>query len=958
MRSLEIQGHWILQQTSVTREQLAEAWEESARSAGDDLCDVLLRRGLISSDQAVGARAAALRSGELQETAAVSDPRDRRLLDERRAGSGRSRCGPDEIGGYTIQRELGRGAMGVVYEGRHRETGRRVAMKFMLTTDPTLRRRFEREVGALLKVQHANVIRIVDAGESEGRPWFAMEFVKGTDLEAVLRENLRRTDATLECERIREIFAQLADALAHCHRQGVVHRDVKPANILIEEQTGRPILTDFGLMKSAGVGEASRALTATNEIIGTPAFMGPEQIEPKGRWGSPGPASDVWGLGMSMYFALTGRLPFNTTSMSVLLGEVLNAPIPAPSRSRADVPPELDELCLEALERDSAERISADELAERLAEAGAAPVARPSRVVPVAPRRRSPGLRRLPTAALAAGAGLVLILPLLWLLWSPAPELRLVESLPAITREPKLKVRGLVNLEGVRVRVNREEVVSRAGGVFEAIITLKEGENPIRVSVEGEPTVGAPLKVVLDTKPPRLELEALEDGFWVAHGEGTVRGRVQDSGAVEVFVRRLDPGTDRPASGPGERLEVGPAGHFRKAFESSPDDLAVRITARDEAGNTVRRDATVVSGGELRRRRRERKNRLRAVVRSVKAWRAANVDERERAARSLADQLGETFRFVGLRDAGGTTKECALFLHEPSEIELVLVPGGSLRGIHQSIELTLLELLSEGEISAEGFWPLSPMLSGRLLRGFRERLGWKNRLRELLERARSSPDDWRAFCEVARDLYKEINPRIPRTNIALESFLAARTELSRAQWSRLQGGPRAPRPPNPDMPVTNLSVNDVLRVLKSRSEGLRLPIRWEWRYMTHAHGGSLRFEWGDQPAAGRRRAWTSETSGGRVHSTREHLDQATPFGLSDLHGNLFELCAYRSRQDDPNYIGSPTGGDFKTPLVACRGGIWIPLKPTQSSDQVGIRLVVQVPGCRPPEWAVLPKDLR
>ncbi len=204
---------------------------------------------------------------------------------------------------YELLGELGRGGMGVVYLAQHKKLGRRVAIK-TLTPDRQTKensiRRFEREAKTFAQIRHPHIANLYEFQDAGPIQFLALEYIEGTDLE---RE--RRKNREWKHEEVARMVANVADALAHTHEKGILHRDIKPGNILIERNTNRVVLTDFGLAK----GEQDDTLTATGFAVGTPAYMAPEQItdqfgvKPDGR-------SDLFSLGTVAYEMLTGKHPF------------------------------------------------------------------------------------------------------------------------------------------------------------------------------------------------------------------------------------------------------------------------------------------------------------------------------------------------------------------------------------------------------------------------------------------------------------------------------------------------------------------------------------------------------------------------------------------------------------------------------------------------------------------------
>jgi serine/threonine-protein kinase len=221
------------------------------------------------------------------------------------------------LGRYQVQRELGKGAMGVVYLGKDPKIGREVAIKTMALADEfegdelqEAKDRFFREAESAGKLDHPNIVRIFDAGEEHDLAFIAMEFLKGKDLvDKTKNPNL------LPFDEMCEIMIKVAEALNHAHSQGVFHRDIKPANIMYDAEARLPKVADFGI---ARVTDSSR--TKTGMVLGTPSYMSPEQLSGKKIDGR----SDLFSLGVTFYQLACGRLPFEGESMTQLMFAIAN----------------------------------------------------------------------------------------------------------------------------------------------------------------------------------------------------------------------------------------------------------------------------------------------------------------------------------------------------------------------------------------------------------------------------------------------------------------------------------------------------------------------------------------------------------------------------------------------------------------------------------------------------------
>ncbi|MEZ0227074.1 MAG: protein kinase, partial [Planctomycetota bacterium] len=283
------------------------------------------------------------------------------------------------IGGYAIEGEIGRGAMGRVYRARHLATGEVRALKVLdSNADPELVVRFRREAEALGKLDGDDVVPIHDSGVAAGRLYFAMDLMNGGSLEARLKQR-----GKLPWVEAVPLIADLARKLARCHERGVIHRDLKPANVLFDAE-GRPRLVDFGLARTAD----ARSLTETGTAIGSPGYMSPESFRGEGATRG----ADVFSLGVVLYELLTGVKPYDGSTAIAIARDML-AEKRRPASELSELPPSLDRVIARALAADPLARYSsAEELAaalEDLDDAGAPP----SALLPV-----------------AAGVGLALVL--------------------------------------------------------------------------------------------------------------------------------------------------------------------------------------------------------------------------------------------------------------------------------------------------------------------------------------------------------------------------------------------------------------------------------------------------------------------------------------------------------------------------------------------------------------------
>ena len=240
---------------------------------------------------------------------------------------------------YQLEAEIGRGGMSVVYQARDIRLNRPVAIKVLppeLSYDPSIRTRFTREAQTSAQLAHGNIVPIHDVGEREGIAYFVMSLVTGGNLAGLLAREPRQS-----IDEVRRLLSEIADALEYAHLRGVIHRDIKPDNILLDGTSGRAMVTDFGIARAI---EAGTRLTITGNAVGTPTYMSPEQAmgerEVDGR-------SDLYSLGVIGYQMLAGRVPFTAgNSMALLLKHVSERPRPI-----SDFRPEAPRTLRDAIER-------------------------------------------------------------------------------------------------------------------------------------------------------------------------------------------------------------------------------------------------------------------------------------------------------------------------------------------------------------------------------------------------------------------------------------------------------------------------------------------------------------------------------------------------------------------------------------------------------------------------------
>ena len=273
------------------------------------------------------------------------------------------------VAGCRIEAVIGRGGMGLVYRATQLSLERSVALKAIapeLAGDATFRERFKRESRIAASIEHPNVIPVYDSGEAEGVLYLTMRYVDGTDLRALIA----REGGGLEPARAARLVAQVASGLAAAHRRGLVHRDVKPANVLVADDDGRDhaYVTDFGIARHVA---ATSGLTRTGAVVGTLDYLAPERMQGEG---GDDAGADVYALGCVLYETLTGSVPYPRDNEVAKMYAHLNAPVPVVRELAPDVPRDFDEIVRCAMAKQPTDRFaSAADLADALTDAAPPP---------------------------------------------------------------------------------------------------------------------------------------------------------------------------------------------------------------------------------------------------------------------------------------------------------------------------------------------------------------------------------------------------------------------------------------------------------------------------------------------------------------------------------------------------------------------------------------------------------
>jgi predicted Ser/Thr protein kinase len=428
-----------------------------------------------------------------------------------------------EVPGYSVEGELGRGGMGVVYRATHLRLQRTVALKVLapeLSRDTAFRSRFDEEARVAASIEHPNVIPIYDAGDAGGLLYLAMRYVEGTDLSAAIAAG------PIDGRRAARLIDEIGGALDAAHARGLVHRDVKPANILLDAE-GKAYLTDFGLTKLV---DAS-GLTQTGQIVGTPHYMAPEQVE--GR--RVDARADVYSLGCTLYHALVGRVPFARTTTPAVMYAHVHEPPPIASAEQPALSGAWDAVIQRAMAKDPDARYpSAGDLGRAvLAAAGAVDTIPAERSVARGEAAPAPATHPAPAVPTEVGPTRQLTSP------PPAP--------------PRRSGRGAL--------VAAVAAVVVAAGVAAALLLAGGGDDTSTTTTTGastsRPTVATVTETTTTPKETTVDKPAPKAGDWPAGRDGWAVVVASKKNRAEAQAA-----ADRAAA-------LGPAGVLRSSDYSS-----------------------------------------------------------------------------------------------------------------------------------------------------------------------------------------------------------------------------------------------------------------------------------------------------------------------------------------------------------------------------------------------------
>lgn len=507
-------------------------------------------------------------------------------------------------------------------------------------------KRFQREARLLQSLNHENIARVFEWGSASQTPYFVMEWVEGPDLDEKIRAFFKGQAQAFTLEELTLFLADVADALAYCHSEGLIHRDIKPSNILILSN-GRAKLIDFGLVKrdEQVMDSHSLTLSKSDEALGTPAFMAPEQVDPKGDFGTVCPATDVWGLGTTLFYALTGSPPYEGETITNLYIKLLTQAPPKLTDINPELPAVLSKLCEDCMQKKSEDRISIEELSQRLREFGT-PKKKRSRI-------------------LELSVGLVLI-TLCFLFLAPGPKklqstnIRVKNSM---TNEESVVIEGQCNYPRVLIKHGRQSAISDNDGHYLLRVPLKEGLNELTLTFEYEDQrLKKRIDVFRDSQPPSIDLRLLDNKI-VLDEKNRIKGTVKDRNTVVLSINKAPVAVDKN-------------GQFEFQFPNlKTQGIKVHILAHDRAGNVYRESFDAITNSLYYYQQSKR------ALSEIQRWDILADDFQDKLIRVLAKFLSKRFRFIEMRryTVGGQSHRIASFRHLKSGLIFQLIPGGTFR---------------------------------------------------------------------------------------------------------------------------------------------------------------------------------------------------------------------------------------------------------------------------------------
>lgn len=940
------QAQWIILKGWLKRSRLELALFDLSKQPNSslDLCDFLVERRELSPAQATQAREESIRKGS-------APPSLESTILSQRAVTQRNQ---EEFlksldGQYEIVRELSRGAMGVIYKAIQRSSGLTVALKIMLNRNPDNSeiKRFRQEAAVLIQLKHEHIIDILDFGIENDQAYFAMDFIEGETLQEAITETLNESSTLPSWAFTVQVMIDIAAALIYCHESQITHRDVKPLNIMIDDKTGRAILIDFGLLKRPTMIDQtqSHGLTLSGEMVGTPAFMSPEQFAPGSDHGEIGPHSDIWGFGATLFYALTGVPPYNKATLIDIYQAIKHQPTPSVRDFNPMLPLWLDTLVQDCLENDSEARPSIYEVKDRLEEGYQA-------------SHSSGSLRLWPIAASFLLSLFVGAFVGYSMLNDPIVFVS-IDELEPMTAEDQALFKGQLSRGPTALKINGRDLTTAQDGSFSTSIPLSEGLNTIKaeIIIESSAVDTHISKVFRDSTAPGFVLfnEFKESGGLYILGESEpLTGRIFDD--HPAYVKYLD--KIYPCDALGRFSLPLLAGAIPTEHSFSLHDKAGNVTKKviktlerkhylpyqkrltEEREQVASRRKVEASFGAPTRSSPDQQwrekvfsqflkslklseaeqNRFRPLL-TLDDWKRASQGEQDSAIAMATALLENDFKYLETKDYGTAPAphRVAAFEHRETGLRLHLIPGQTRRQTWWPDPTTdaqreILLVLADSKSDVAYFQSVASQLSRDIrakicrelqidsqLERFFKGLSRQNfdteaflkaqerDIAEMLARFKKSPEAFQRLKLSCKNHNDWLPFKSYQTLEYIRPFLLGQSEVSQKTWvqfsMRSAQLPALKKGQGPDLPAYQLSHREVKHWL--RHLDLRLPAKAEWLYACQASAKTY-FYWRDKNEQATGHCWIQENSGKEVQPVSKSPSGPNGFGLINMVGNVAE----------------------------------------------------------------------